>query len=36
MAACLVHRGLPPEAVDDHEQGWTFFLDALRDSLTAG
>ena len=29
----LVHRGLPPEAVDDHERGWTYFLGALRDAL---
>jgi hypothetical protein len=29
----LVHRGLPPEAVDDHERGWAYFLGALRDAL---
>ena len=32
----LVHHGLPPEAVPDHQQGWTYFLDILRDSLSAG
>jgi uncharacterized protein YndB with AHSA1/START domain len=25
----LVHRGLPPEAVADHEQGWAYFLGVL-------
>jgi uncharacterized protein YndB with AHSA1/START domain len=30
----LVHHGLPPEAVDAHEQGWEYFLGALRDTLT--
>jgi uncharacterized protein YndB with AHSA1/START domain len=29
----LVHHGLPSEAVDDHERGWTYFLGALRDRL---
>jgi uncharacterized protein YndB with AHSA1/START domain len=29
----LVHHGLPPEAVDDHERGWAYFLRALRDRL---
>ena len=32
----LVHRGLPPETVPDHQQGWTYFLDILRDTLSAG
>jgi uncharacterized protein YndB with AHSA1/START domain len=32
----LVHRGLPPEAVHDHERGWAYFLGALRDTLTGG
>jgi uncharacterized protein YndB with AHSA1/START domain len=32
----LVHHGLPPEAVDDHERGWTYFLDILRDTLARG
>ena len=32
----LTHHGLPPEAVDAHEQGWAYFLGALRDTLTAG
>jgi uncharacterized protein YndB with AHSA1/START domain len=31
----LVHRGLPPDAVSDHEQGWIYFLGALRDTLSA-
>jgi uncharacterized protein YndB with AHSA1/START domain len=26
----LVHRGLPPEAVEPHEQGWAYFLGELR------
>ncbi len=26
----LVHRGLPPEAVDAHAQGWAYFLAELR------
>jgi uncharacterized protein YndB with AHSA1/START domain len=30
----LVHHGLPPEAVQDHERGWAYFLGALRDTLT--
>jgi uncharacterized protein YndB with AHSA1/START domain len=25
----LVHRGLPANAVDDHEQGWAYFLGIL-------
>ena len=29
----LVHHGLPPDAVADHEQGWAYFLGILRDSL---
>jgi uncharacterized protein YndB with AHSA1/START domain len=32
----LVHHGLPPETVPDHERGWTYFLDILRDTLSAG
>jgi uncharacterized protein YndB with AHSA1/START domain len=31
----LVHRGLPPAAVEDHEQGWAYFLGLLRDDLAA-
>jgi uncharacterized protein YndB with AHSA1/START domain len=27
----LVHHGLPPAVVDDHEQGWAYFLGVLRD-----
>jgi uncharacterized protein YndB with AHSA1/START domain len=26
----LVHRGLPPAAVADHERGWAYFLGVLR------
>jgi uncharacterized protein YndB with AHSA1/START domain len=29
----LVHHGLPPETVDDHELGWSYFLGVLRDAL---
>jgi uncharacterized protein YndB with AHSA1/START domain len=29
----LVHRGLPPEAVEMHEQGWAYFLGRLRVAL---
>jgi uncharacterized protein YndB with AHSA1/START domain len=29
----LVHHGLPPEAVDDHERGWAYFLGILREVL---
>jgi uncharacterized protein YndB with AHSA1/START domain len=32
----LVHHGLPPETVEDHERGWAYFLGALRDTLAAG
>jgi uncharacterized protein YndB with AHSA1/START domain len=32
----LVHHGLPPAAVEDHERGWAYFLGALRDILAAG
>lgn len=32
----LVHHSLPPAVVDDHERGWSYFLGALRDILTAG
>jgi uncharacterized protein YndB with AHSA1/START domain len=32
----LVHHGLPPETVPDHQQGWSYFLDALRDTLSTG
>jgi uncharacterized protein YndB with AHSA1/START domain len=32
----LVHRGLPPETVPDHQQGWAYFLDILCDLLSAG
>ena len=29
----LVHYGLPPAAVDDHEYGWAYFLGQLADAL---
>jgi uncharacterized protein YndB with AHSA1/START domain len=29
----LVHRGLPPAVVEDHEHGWAYFLGVLRDAL---
>jgi uncharacterized protein YndB with AHSA1/START domain len=32
----LTHRGVPSEAVDLHQQGWTHFLDRLRDALADG
>ena len=32
----LVHHDLPPETVPDHQQGWMYFLDILRDTLSAG
>jgi uncharacterized protein YndB with AHSA1/START domain len=32
----LVHHGLPPETVPDHERGWTYFLYLLRDTLSTG
>ena len=32
----LVHHGLPPETVQAHQQGWAYFLGALRDTLSAG
>jgi uncharacterized protein YndB with AHSA1/START domain len=28
----LVHRGLPPEAVEPHEHGWQYFLSRLREA----
>ncbi len=31
----LVHHGLPPAAVDDHERGWAYFLGVLGDTLAA-
>ena len=30
----LVHHGLPPAAVEDHERGWRYFLDGLREALS--
>jgi uncharacterized protein YndB with AHSA1/START domain len=30
----LVHHGLPPEAVQDHERGWSYFLEVLRARLS--
>jgi uncharacterized protein YndB with AHSA1/START domain len=32
----LVHHGLPPEAVDEHERGWEYFLGVLRDTVAVG
>jgi uncharacterized protein YndB with AHSA1/START domain len=32
----LVHHGLPPEVVPDHEHGWAYFLAELRATLAAG
>ncbi len=32
----LAHHGLPPEAVDAHEHGWTYFLGILRDVRASG
>jgi hypothetical protein len=29
----LVHHGLPPDAVEPHEQGWTYFLGVLREAV---
>jgi uncharacterized protein YndB with AHSA1/START domain len=29
----LVHRGLPPAAVEPHEHGWAYFLGQLRAAL---
>ena len=31
----LVHHGLPPAAVNDHERGWAYFLGVLRDRAGA-
>jgi uncharacterized protein YndB with AHSA1/START domain len=32
----LVHHGLPPHAVADHERGWAYFLDMLRTTVASG
>ena len=32
----LVHHGLPPEVVEDHQRGWAYFLTALRATLSPG
>jgi uncharacterized protein YndB with AHSA1/START domain len=29
----LVHSAIPPEAIDDHRRGWTFFMDRLGGEL---
>jgi uncharacterized protein YndB with AHSA1/START domain len=29
----LVHYAIPPEALDDHQRGWIFFMDRLRGIL---
>jgi uncharacterized protein YndB with AHSA1/START domain len=31
----LVHRGIPPEAVSDHQGGWVFFLGHLQRALAS-
>ena len=31
----MVHHGLPPEAVPDHQRGWSYFLGILRDQFPA-
>ena len=31
----LVHHGLPPETVADHQRGWAYFLGVLGDTLAA-
>jgi uncharacterized protein YndB with AHSA1/START domain len=35
-ATTVVHHGLPPDAVQEHEQRWAYFLGVLRDTLSAG
>lgn len=30
----LAHHGLPPAVIDDHQQGWTYFLGVLSDALS--
>jgi len=32
----LVHHGLPPETVQDHQRGWAYFLGVLRVTLSSG
>jgi uncharacterized protein YndB with AHSA1/START domain len=32
----LLHRGLPPGTVQDHQRGWAHFLGVLRGTLSAG
>jgi uncharacterized protein YndB with AHSA1/START domain len=32
----LVHRGLPPETVQNYQRGWAYFLGEHRDALPAG
>lgn len=32
----LAHRGLPDDAVDDHVDGWTHYLDRLAVRVTGG
>jgi uncharacterized protein YndB with AHSA1/START domain len=31
----LVHHGLPPATVEDHQRGWAYFLGVLGDTLSA-
>jgi len=30
----LIHRGIPPEVVSDHERGWVYFMGRLERALT--
>ena len=32
----LVHHGLPPGSVRDHQRGWAYFLGELRGTLSPG
>ena len=32
----LIHHGLPPETVPDHQRGWEYFLGRLRDAAGDG
>ena len=33
---CLVHRGLPDDAVGDHTDGWTYYVGRLAVAATGG
>jgi hypothetical protein len=30
----LIHRGIPPEVVPDHERGWVYFMGRLERALS--